>query len=178
MKARNIFIWGLTPIILLLGLYLETKDIPEEPLRAHPTMILTPDLDILPSPAAIPIPPAPATPVEPLMLDFWSTWDHWDDQFDTLTKLKYKMFIEEQGELKVRLVGKVADVDTGNTLRGDCIVVVRKEGKSRHYNNTEAFRAPCSKVEHFNEGDLIEAVCTIDGINFLNNPNIKECVLQ
>ena len=126
---------------------------------------------MLSSPAVTPIPDLE-------VFDLWEVWDHWEDQEKSLKKSQYRQFIEDQGSVQVLLTGTVSKVTADRPRSRDCIVVVRKKGYSRYSNVFRAFSNACSQVEDLNEGDFIQAICVVEGVNFLGNPDIEDCEVK
>jgi len=181
MQARNIFVWGLTPVILLVGVYLEVKDRPEEPLRANPVMTFTPDLDTFPSPAAIPIPPAKPEPAAPEFLSYWDWNEEWDDKRresrkGRMTKLQFKEWEEEHAGTKIQVTGVVDQIEpmAGYSYER-CMLRIDEPrlmgGETFHHIIL------CDDVKHLNKGDTITFHC-VTGDNSIISPDVEECLLQ
>ncbi len=182
MQAKNILVWGLTPTILLFGLYLEVRDRPEEPLWAVPKVTLTPvpevtlTPEVLPSPATIPTPIAGPEPVEPEFLDYWAYEEMWDHRFDNMTTLAFEDWEKTQAGVKVRIEGEVDEVKPPWGSRKQCQAHIEAPGAYVGYKGFWLFMN-CDEARRFNKGDPVTLNC-IMGDAGLIIPNAKECVIQ
>lgn len=172
MQARNIFVWGLTPIILLLGLWLETKDRPAEPVRAivqGPGSSFTPDLEVAAEPIVEALTPPPATEY----LDYWDYEEMWDDKRRDMLKLHFKDWEKTQEGVKVRVIGTVEKVEARDYW-DKCLTGIRQPGIMGEYM---AQFMPCDVMREFNKGDSITLNCVM-GDDGIISPDVEECVVQ
>jgi hypothetical protein len=182
MQARTIFVWGLTPIILLVAVYLETKDRPKEPLRswvAPPVVALE---------AEVAVAPKPADPIvleivikEAIPLDVHNYWEYkklWDQQKEEMTALGFMRWQKSQAGLKLRAEGEVGDVGTtGYTNPDICTLTIGRASRPgwRQYMGT---LLECEQLGDLRKGDSVALNCVLDDHAGTFDPSTDDCTLE
>ena len=169
MNQKNLttLLWLLVFAIPFVGLYFATRDVPEAASRS--TVNPTPPAVASQEPATQKSTDAEAPPEGPQIPDYWTYLQTWEDYKANNTSLAFKRWAEEQEGQEVILDGEVRDVD--DSFGRGCIVVIR--GPERF--QSEGFHADCDEVSHLQAGNPIRVRCTVDGKNFLDDPDLEDC---
>jgi hypothetical protein len=185
MRARTTFVWGLTPIILLVGVYLETKDRPKEPLRSVVTPPVTapsaPTLSTGPITLKLKIADSEDLTVPTFGPDVWDYWEYkkvWEEQKEEMTALGFKRWQEGQAGVKLRVEAEVSQVGTTGYTNPDlCTLTVGVEAR-RGWTKHKSTIMECDQLIELRKGDPVVLNCVVDKHPGTYDPHTDDCELE
>lgn len=192
MKALTSLAWLLTPLILVIGLYLEVRDTPTQAISSNPpaerpknqTQLASVEKRTQPAPVeeqvAQPTAPASASDASGYQ-DYWDYEEMWSDHRGDVTKLAFREWEKTQGGTKVIVEGKVKEVELlGYKNPERCMLSVSEAGVAWSGIPDSFYEIfLCEQVGHFVKGDSVTLDCEVNGRGRgLYSPNIHNCRIQ